>query len=140
MWRLTILLIGCGRVGFDTGPSDSVSGDSPAGDAAMVSLADTMSCGQPVLLDAGNHLAHDTLVWAATPLGEWLVGVEHEDHDGAWIAWVDDSSGQQLRYDRLSGDGTLPRMSVGSASSTRRWATTTRCSGSDRARSRCGPT
>lgn len=70
VWRLTILLIGCGRVGFDTAPSDAVPGDSPAGDAAMVSLADHMSCGQPVLLDAGNHLAHDTLVWAATPLGE----------------------------------------------------------------------
>lgn len=35
------------------------------------------------------------------------------DGDGASIAWVDDSSGQQLRYGRLSGDGTLPRMSVG---------------------------
>jgi hypothetical protein len=81
VWRLTILLIGCGRVGFDRAPSDAVSVDSPAGDAAMVSLADHMSCGQPVLLDAGNHLAHDTLVWAATPLGEWLVGVEHEDQD-----------------------------------------------------------
>jgi hypothetical protein len=81
VWRLTILLIGCGRVGFDTAPSDAVSGDSPAADAAMVSLADHMSCGQPVLLDAGNHLAHDTLVWASTPVGEWLVGVEHESQD-----------------------------------------------------------
>jgi hypothetical protein len=79
VWRLTILLIGCGRVGFDlTAPSDAGSGDSPD---AMVSLADRMSCGQPVLLDAGNHLAHDTLVWASTSRGEWLVGVEHEDQD-----------------------------------------------------------
>jgi hypothetical protein len=35
------------------------------------------------------------------------------DGDGAWIAWVDDSTGQQLRYGRLSGDGTLPQMGVG---------------------------
>jgi hypothetical protein len=82
VWRLTILLIGCGRVGFEPGaPSDAAPGDSPAADAAMVSLADKMSCGQPVLLDAGNHLAHDTLVWVDSPLGEWLVGVEHESQD-----------------------------------------------------------
>lgn len=30
----------------------------------------------------------------------------------AMIAWVDDSAGQQIRYGRLAGDGTLPRMSV----------------------------
>jgi hypothetical protein len=35
-----------------------------------------------------------------------------DDGDGAWIVWVDDSAGQQLRYGRLSDDGTLPRMSV----------------------------
>jgi hypothetical protein len=34
------------------------------------------------------------------------------DSDGAWIAWVDDSTGSQIRYGRLSGDGTLPKMSV----------------------------
>ena len=35
------------------------------------------------------------------------------DGDGAWIAWVDDSTGQQLRYGRLSGGGTLPQRGVG---------------------------
>lgn len=78
VWRLAIVPIGCGRVGFDL-TADAVPGDSA--DAAMASLADRMSCGQPVLLDAGNHLPHDTLVWASTPRGEWLVGVEHEDQE-----------------------------------------------------------
>lgn len=35
-----------------------------------------------------------------------------DDGDGAWIARVDDSAGQQIRYGRLGADGTLPRMSV----------------------------
>ena len=34
------------------------------------------------------------------------------DGDGAWIAWIDDSTGSQVRYGRLSSDGALPRMSV----------------------------
>jgi hypothetical protein len=35
-----------------------------------------------------------------------------DDGDGAWIAWVDDSTGSQVRYGRLSADGALPKMSV----------------------------
>ena len=34
------------------------------------------------------------------------------DGGGAWIAWVDDSAGRQIRDGRLGADGTLPRRSV----------------------------
>jgi hypothetical protein len=34
------------------------------------------------------------------------------DGDGAWIAWIDDSTGSRVRYGRLSSDGAMPRMSV----------------------------
>jgi hypothetical protein len=81
---LLISLIGCGRVGFDAAgqaPIDATADGAPGSDAAMPSLADHLPCGQQMLLDTGNHLAHDTLVWVTSPAGEWLVGVEHESQD-----------------------------------------------------------
>ncbi len=45
------------------------------------------------------------------PSAHWVRIVP--DGDGAWIAWVDATTGQQLRYGRLGADGSLPRTSAG---------------------------
>lgn len=74
VWRLTILLIGCGRVAFDA-PHDAPSPDG------VSSLADRLPCDTPFALDGGGHLAHDVLAWVNDAQGDWLVGVAHMSQD-----------------------------------------------------------
>jgi hypothetical protein len=77
MWRMAILLIGCGRVGFDA----TARSDAAPPDVAVRSLADSLPCDTPVLLDGGGHLPHDVLAWVNTPAADWLIGVEHMAQD-----------------------------------------------------------
>jgi hypothetical protein len=76
MWRMAILLMGCGRIGFDATTSTDAEPDG-----VPSSLAEDLPCDTPVLLDSGGHLPHDVLVWANTPHGDWLIGVEHVSQD-----------------------------------------------------------
>jgi hypothetical protein len=97
-----ILLIGCGRVGFDSGPSDAPALARAGGGSLAMTSSTPVTCRSSRSATTAGKLAASA---------HWIRGVA--DGDGAWITWVDDSTGQQLRDGRLSGDGTLPRMSVG---------------------------
>jgi hypothetical protein len=70
-----------------------------AGLAAVWSSGSTGAC-RLAILDSGLHITYG-------PVSMTTSGAACSD------AHVDDSTGQQLRYGRLSGDGTLPQMSVG---------------------------
>jgi hypothetical protein len=76
VWRITLLLIGCGRIGFDV-PSDAAAVDGAAADGAPPSIAEGLACGVQKLLDGGGHMPHDVLAWVNDAQGDWLVGVEH---------------------------------------------------------------
>jgi len=70
MYRvLAVVLIGCGRIGFDVG--------GPAGDGSTASIIGRLPCDTAVTIDTGNDLPQDGLSFVSEPAALWLLVSEH---------------------------------------------------------------